>query len=412
MQIILARDDIVRILHDMTLAHVRQFFLHTDCLNLSTMPPALRQSTAASALDFFNLDIELLVFLEQANTLEKRADIIHDVLCQNSSYTITFRTSGSTGVPCACSFSVGDLMEEVQSLAQFFADIKRVVAVVPAHHVYGFSFALMLPKFLDIPVLHLHPLMTSDFFGTLQTGDAILAFPLFWASVLKMSKIGISTPTPDDLRGITSGAPCTPDVIEGLCCSEADKEQPFLSEMTEIYGATEFGAVGMRRDCRDRYVLLPHWRRVQIKDNSIEKNEISVVWGICRSSGKGLPMPDILDWKDERHFIPVKRKDKVVQISSINVLPARIADILRSHPQVHDCAVRLMRPDEGDRLKAFVVPANHDHIANRQTERHLRHSLKTWLATRIEAAAIPKSIVFGASLPVTQTGKAADWKIL
>ncbi|MDR2573697.1 MAG: AMP-binding protein [Desulfovibrio sp.] len=411
MRILLERGDIAQIVRDMAQAHARQFFLRADCPNLSALPPEHRQATATSALEFFNLDVELLASLEQAKTLEQRADIIYGALRQKSSFSITFRTSGSTGRPNACSFSAGELAEEARSLAGFFAGIKRVVAVAPVHHVYGFAFALILPKFLGIPALHLHPLTTADFFRTLCAGDMLLAFPLFWASILKMSQNGITIPIPDDLRGVTSGAPCAPGIIAGLLGTGAGGRRPFLSEMTEIYGATEFGAVGIRRDRLKSYALLPHWRRARVETETAGDDIMPVEWGIRRLSGKPLPMPDILDWKDERGFIPVKRKDKAVQVSSINVFPARIADMMRAHPQVCDCAVRLMCPEEGDRLKAFVVPAKSDCIGDEQAERHFRQTLKTWLAERLVPAAIPKSIVFGKALPRTLSGKTANWRI-
>ncbi|MDR2744220.1 MAG: AMP-binding protein [Desulfovibrio sp.] len=409
-EICLERKDILRILHDMTLAHIRQFFLQTDCLNLPALPAAHRQSTAKNALEFFNLDVDLLAFLEQAETLEQRTDIIYGAFRRNSSFSVTFRTSGSTGTPNACTLSAEELEEEAESLALFFPSMQRVVAIAPLHHVYGFVFALMLPKLLDIPVVHLHPLTTAEFFKMLRPGDMLLAFPLFWASVLKMTQYGLKPPVSGMLRGVTSGAPCDPRIIEGLLGAAENSPQPFLSEMTEIYGATEFGAVGMRRDCRKSYALLPHWRRVQIGVDAKDGGE-AMNWGIHRATGNALPLPDILYWQDERRFVPVRRKDKAVQVGSTNVFPTRIADIVRAHPQVRDCSVRLMRPEEGNRLKAFVVPAEDNCVVNERAERHLRRTLKTWLAARLDPAEIPKSIVFGASLPVTSSGKATDWVI-
>ena len=312
-------------------------------------------------------------------------------------------------MPRNWTFSAFDLLEEAQSLSRFFASARRAVAVVPVHHVYGFAFALMLPKCLGIPAIHLHPLTTADFFRSLQAGDMIVAFPLFWASVLRMAQGGLKASLPENLRGVTSGAPCPPEVIEGLLGKEANAGTPFLTEMTEIYGATEFGAVGMRRDCRGKYTLLPHWRRAQTGTEITADGPAE--WGICRAKGKVSPLPDLFDWKDERQFIPAGRKDKAVQVSSINVFPAQVAKVICAHPKVSDCAVRLMRPDEGDRLKAFVVPRDGVCMLDKRAERNFRQELKTWLAERLATAAIPKSISLGDSLPITATGKATDWPI-
>jgi acyl-CoA synthetase (AMP-forming)/AMP-acid ligase II len=45
-----------------------------------------------------------------------------------------------------------------------------------------------------------------------------------------------------------------------------------------------------------------------------------------------------------------------VQVAGVNVWPQRVAEALRAHPDVLDAVVRPMRADEGERLKAFVVP--------------------------------------------------------
>lgn len=69
---------------------------------------------------------------------------------------------------------------------------------------------------------------------------------------------------------------------------------------------------------------------------------------------------DELVWEDSRHFLPQGRRDEVVQVGGRNVSPAHVAQVLRRHPRVRDASVRLMRPDEGLRLKAFVVPRQHN----------------------------------------------------
>ena len=82
--------------------------------------------------------------------------------------------------------------------------------------------------------------------------------------------------------------------------------------------------------------------------------------------------------------------------------PAAVAAGLREHPLVDDARVRLMRPDEGTRLKAFVVPA-----AEITDER--RAELERWLRTTFSAPERPTALTFGPALPRTAAGKDADW---
>jgi acyl-coenzyme A synthetase/AMP-(fatty) acid ligase len=94
------------------------------------------------------------------------------------------------------------------------------------------------------------------------------------------------------------------------------------------------------------------------------------------------------------------RKDAVVQVRGAKVIPQRVADYIRSHPSVKDCCVRLMRPEEGDRLKAFVVWRG---------EANAGREMEEWLFRKLQPDEIPASIVFGHRLPRNEMGKLSDW---
>jgi 4-coumarate--CoA ligase len=78
--------------------------------------------------------------------------------------------------------------------------------------------------------------------------------------------------------------------------------------------------------------------------------------------------------------------------------------VLLAHPGVADASVRLMRPDEGDRLKAFVAPKN-----ERAIRSQLRQELDAWVAERASAPERPRSFTFGSVLPTNAMGKPSDW---
>ena len=64
-----------------------------------------------------------------------------------------------------------------------------------------------------------------------------------------------------------------------------------------------------------------------------------------------------------------------------------------------------MRPEEGDRLKGFIVPKG-DWDA-----RSLRSSLAVYLRERLRDAERPRSLTFGRTLPRNALGKDADWDV-
>jgi 4-coumarate--CoA ligase (photoactive yellow protein activation family) len=317
---------------------------------------------------------------------------------------LRFSTSGSTGLPVLWPFTPADIREETRSLQPFFADRTRVVSVMPRHHVFGFVFALMLPKALGIPSLQLPPMPTAHFFRELRGGDLLLAFPVFWQALLKIRASENGPVFPADLRGVTSSAPCPPEVAQALLGPANGTPAGCLAQLTEIYGATEFGAVGIRQSCRQPYALLPHWQRVPLFDGEGAFSE----WGIKRASGKAMPLPDTVRWTEDRSFTPAGRKDRAVQVGGRNVFPGKVAELLQRHPEVRECAVRLMRPEEGVRLKAFVAPRS---AGDARSRARLAKEIRTWLAQRLSPAETPKSVLVGEELPRTASGKPADWPV-
>ena len=72
-----------------------------------------------------------------------------------------------------------------------------------------------------------------------------------------------------------------------------------------------------------------------------------------------------------------------------------------------DAAVRLMAPDEGDGLKAFVVL----HPRAGTDRQALCAKLDAWVRTQLPAPARPRAIEFGPIWLVDERGKACDGSI-
>ncbi|MDR2799874.1 MAG: AMP-binding protein [Desulfovibrio sp.] len=400
----LTREDVCNLLRSILLFMSKGQHLADEVQVFTGQDAARRKNTAGYATRFFGLEAAVAERLFACPDFRRWADIVFDALCDGRPHAFNFSTSGSTGVPRYWSFTAGELEQEAQNLAPFFTDRRRVVSVMPLHHVFGFAFALMLPKALGIPVLLMPPLPTANFFRELRSGDMVLGFPLFWKSVLGACTGDAAFSCPPNLHGVTSAAPCPPELIEEL----SQARPAIVSGMTEIYGATEFGAVGIRRNCRGPYALLGHFSRVSLSCAPDAAGETAPEWGIKRLGGKTQPLPDEVEWLSGRNFLPVRRKDTAVQVGGRNVFPSLVAELLSLHPKVRECAVRLMRPEEGMRLKAFVVLTDDAApFAGPETAGELRE----WLHRKLYPEEIPRAIRFGRELPRTPSGKSADWDI-
>ena len=86
--------------------------------------------------------------------------------------------------------------------------------------------------------------------------------------------------------------------------------------------------------------------------------------------------------------------------------PVRDANGERCYPAEQVDRLRLMRPGEGVRLKAFVVPRPGAGAAASFTQ-----ELRNWIDARLAAPERPKAITLGERIPRGALGKPADWSI-
>jgi long-chain acyl-CoA synthetase len=355
--------------------------LGADSLELMSLASAL-----AEALHMHESGIEdyLLVRL----TLGEWAHIARTSLSRFSA-RMTFRTSGSTGVAKSCSHRLDALWQEVHEFAPLLQGTRRIFSAVPRHHIYGFLFTMLLPAALGLEagdVVDLRSGSAAWLGQQLREGDLVVGHPEFWRAMAR------TVPAfPCGVTGVTSTAPC-PDEIS------ATLQQAGLGTLLQVYGSSETAGVGWRRGHDQPYQLLSYWRRMG-EDGS----------ALMRAGCDDSPIrqcQDRLTWLDQRRFVPAGRVDQAVQVGGINVFPARVKGALLLHPDVLDASVRLMRPDEGNRLKAFIVPRDAE-----ADPAELHAKLDAWAGARLTAPERPRAFSFGAALPADGKGKPADWAL-
>lgn len=285
--------------------------------------------------------------------------------------SITVATSGSTGRPRRCSHPLTDLLEEAAYFASMVAGRRRVVALVPADHLYGLIWTALLPAALDLPVVERRIGARLD----LVPGDLVVAVPDQWRVLPRLA-----VPLPEDVWGVSSGGPLPGDV-------EAAMLDGGVAHVLDVYGASELGGIAVRVARDPDYRLLPRWRMAVGDDAVIDRRGVQCL------------LPDQVIRTGERAIRPVGRRDDAVQVGGNNVWPQRVAAMLRAVPGVADAAVRL---GDDARLKAFVVPDPGVGIED------LGRSFERGLAT-LSVAERPTSYTYGPALPRSQMGKPGDW---
>jgi long-chain acyl-CoA synthetase len=378
--------------------------LGADSLELHGMGTAL-----ADALDLRAAGVDERLLARPC--LKDWLDAARAGLSENAS-RVSFRTSGSTGSPKRCTHALGTLWQEAIELARLVPGCTRILSAVPSHHIYGFLFTVLLPRALGIgEVIDLRTASPALAIGQARAGDLIVAYPGWWEALVRLDPA-----FGPDVAGVSSGAPC-PDAL-------AERVQASGLRLLQMYGSSETAGVGWRDRAGTGFTLLPYWRRADGSGDAAELPEATeAACQLARRLPDGsearYPLQDRLAWQDARRFLPAGRIDQAVQVGGVNVFPAYVADVLKMHPRVLDATVRLMRPDEGRRLKAFVVPRAAPGSnapagfgdGDENEDAALGEALAAWVAARLSAPECPAAFTFGARLPRQASGKPADWII-
>lgn len=219
----------------------------------------------------------------------------------------------------------------------------------------------------------------------LAPGDLVVGFPDFWRAVTP-----VAGALAEGVTGVSSTAPCPDEVARAVAASG-------VARLVQVYGSSETAGVGWRDSPDEDYRLFPYWQR---------DDDPALLRRVQPDGSQAVyPLQDRLSWSAAGRFRPVGRVDHAVQVGGINVFPNYVADVLRMHPMVGEVTVRPMRPDEGHRLKAFVVPRGGKDTAD------LRAELTAWIGERLSTPERPAAWSFGAALPRQANGKLADWII-
>ena len=304
---------------------------------------------------------------------------------------LSFRTSGSSGVAKACPHALANLLQEAEHLARLVPGTQRVLAAVPAHHIYGFLFTVLLPDQLGCnEVIDIRRMTPQAVASMLRPGDLVISHPAHWAILARHA--GHLGPLPPGVQGISSTAPCPDPLARQLV------DMGLVETLTQVYGSSETAGVAIRTTAGAPFRLMPFWSRDGAEEHRLARTGADESVSLHE-------VQDHLVWLDEQRFSICGRRDEAVQVGGINVFPARVRQVLLEHPQIIDAAVRLMTPDEGSRLKAFVVTAPGCDPALLQT------ALWAWTESRLTAPERPKSFTIGETLPLNPMGKLSDWPL-
>ena len=298
---------------------------------------------------------------------------------------LAFQTSGSTGQPKIVTHALDDLVAEIAGHDVLFHGTRRIVALVPAHHIYGFLFTHLAPRCRGLDLLDLAGRAPAAVLAALAPGDMVVATPFLWGLLAEAA-----VDPPAGVAGVTSTAPMPPVLWRRLA------DRGFT--LTEICGSTETAGLGNRTDPDAPFAPLAHLALDPGPPPHLRR----------RRDGQRLVPPDRLACAGAGGFRLCGRADGAVQVGGVNVFCDHVARRIADLPEVAGCAVRLDGAAPTARLKALVVPA--DGVPQAPAEREaLIARLRAAMAGCLDAPERPGPIALASALPRDAMGKPVDW---
>jgi acyl-coenzyme A synthetase/AMP-(fatty) acid ligase len=292
-------------------------------------------------------------------------------------------TSGSTGVPKRHTKTWGSLVTESrlagQALGLNATAGGQVLATVPAQHMYGLTFSVIVPAQWGYVIGAERPFYPEDIRRVLATSPrpvVLITTPLhIRACVLD----GVEFPPLDFI--LSSTAP-----LEAALAAQA--EARFTTTVREIYGSTETGAIATRRQAQGAV-----WR-------TFEGVTVSALDEGFRVMAPYLEAPqtmgDSIEIHDPGRFTLLGRNAEIVKIAGKRVALGDLNRHLLAIEGVRDGTFFLPDPEPGReaRLTAFVVAPG-----------RTREQILDALRQRIDAVFLPRPLRLVERLPRNATGK-------
>ena len=296
-------------------------------------------------------------------------------------------TSGSTGTPRMIPKSVGNLLDEARTLrAGFDWPAAPVAATVPAQHLYGLTFSLLLPWVLGVPWVDATPLYPQDIADLVAASGAgtLISVPVQYRALLQ------ERPGFGHLHCVSAAA-----VLDADTARRWRRQQG--RDILEIYGSTETGVVGHRRQLEDSA-----WHAFDPVDLSVSGDGLLQVDSpfVSDAWNGSFCSADRVELLDARRFRLFGRADSIVKIGGKRVSLAAIEHTLAACEGVTDAAVLAVANDGLVRDKVIWAA-----IAVEDRARFPLAALRRRLRSELDGIEVPKRLLLLDRLPRTASGK-------
>ena len=294
-------------------------------------------------------------------------------------------TSGSTGVPKRHPKYWGGVVRESRVAgARLGLDAARgghVLATVPAQHMYGFVYSVIMPAQWGYAIGAERPFFPEDIRRALASRPVPAVLVTTPVHIRACVLDAVALPAPEFI--LTSTAP-----LDAALAAEAERR--FATRVLEFYGSTETGAIASRRQAETEV-----WRTFD------DVTVTAAADGFVVHAGY-VPEPqwlgDSVELRTPREFVLHGRSAEIVKIAGKRIAIGDLNRQLLAIDGVRDGTFLLPEPDRRggreSRLAAYVVAPGLS-----------RDQLLEALRARIDAVFLPRPLRLVEALPRNATGK-------
>jgi acyl-coenzyme A synthetase/AMP-(fatty) acid ligase len=318
----------------------------------------------------------------------------HALNALDPSTTLTFFTSGSTGIPKRVVKTLAHLEREAESVDAVLGPIVPsgawVRSTVTHQHVYGLIFRLCWPLVSGRPFVGIASEYWETALSALDAGTALITSPAH------LARLGGLPPVPSTRRPslvLSAGAPLAEQAAQLATAV-------FGVPVTEIFGSTETGAIAWR--CRDRagsaWQPLPNVTIGSTEDGRLNVRAPHVPTGEHIGA-------DLVDIAADGRFNFRGRNDSIVKIEGQRVSLVELEEQLRALAWIADAAIVALDTPVMHLAAAVVPTAAGANILRQIGAYRFGRQLRRALAETQEPASLPRQWRFLDVLPTGALGK-------
>ena len=298
---------------------------------------------------------------------------------------LTVMTSGSTGASQAWHKTGRQLFDEADVSARLFGPGRggRVLATVPAHHIYGLQFGVLVPLRAGGAMVRSGALLAEEVMAEVERHavTVLVSVPAHLASLAAADR------APPLSVVYSAGAPLPGTTARAL----RDRHG---WPVVEIYGTTETGGIAWRRAGDDAWTPYPGVSASTGADGGLL---VDSPW-LEAERARPFPVADRVELRPGGGFVLLGRMDGVAKVAGKRVSLREVEERLLAVPGVRDAAA-LAQPSAGLRGEEIWVAV----AADGQTPERLRQALAAWF----DPVVLPRRIRLVEALPREATGKIA-----